>query len=273
MSKEIKDNEVIIDDFNSLLKVLNNFIYPSNYESEDILDYEHIGSVNSPMIFRGHREESYKLESTLERHIRKVFPKLELNKDIFKIICDDYLYHCKKELKGRIKESYILANENDVWAYGQHYGLKTPLLDWTRSFLIALYFAFENPISKSKYRVVYQLNAFLSIPGVIVEPEFSIGARIISQRGVFTKKLSDELESINDYFANSDAAEVIKNHRPLIKYKIKSSLRRDIMNFLFSLNIDCYAIYPDLQGAIKNCHIQLDNICNLGKEIGFVHDY
>lgn len=270
---KVADNEIIINDFDSLLKEINKFIYNPNNEEKDIFDYEYIGKPQLSMIFRGHKEENYKLESTLERHIRKVFPKLELNKDIFTRICNHYLYHYKEELKGKIKEPYILSNDNDIWALGQHYGLKTPLLDWTRSFLIALYFAFEELVSESDYRVVYQLNTFLSIPDLIVEPEFPIGSRIVAQRGVFTNKISSELENINDHFANGDYCEAIKNHRPLIKYKIKSSLRKDIMNFLFSLNIDCYTIYPDLQGVIKNCHIQLDNICNLGKEIGFSDDF
>lgn len=269
MNKEIKDNEITIDDFDSLLEVLKEFIYEPNKREKDDFDYGYIGNSYSIMVFRGHKEESYRLESTLERYIKEVFPKLKLNKDTFEIISNEYLEGCKKELKGKIKEQYILPNDNDVWALGQHYGLKTPLLDWTRSFLIALYFAFEEPISKSDYRVVYQLNSFLSIPDIIVEPSFPIGSRIVAQRGVFTKKLSDELESVNSLYENSDFPEEIRKHRPLIKYRIKSSLRSDIMNYLISLNIDCYTVYPDLQGAIKNCHLNLDNILNLGKRIGF----
>ncbi|OOF35595.1 FRG domain-containing protein [Rodentibacter heidelbergensis] len=270
MGKETKDNEIIIDDFDSLLKVLEEFIYNPNDREKEVVDYEYINRTYPPVVFRGHKEESYKLASTLERHIKEVFPNLELNKDIFKRICDDYLDCCKQELKGKIKEQYILSDDDSVWALGQHYGLKTPLLDWTRSFLFALYFAFEEPISSSNYRVVYQLNYFMAREqDLIVEPEFPIGSRIVAQRGVFTKKISDELENINDYYAKGNFIEFGRSYRPLVKYKIRSKLREDIMNFLFSLNIDCYSIYPDLQGVIKNCHLRLDNILNLDKEIGF----
>ncbi|WP_429946298.1 FRG domain-containing protein [Bibersteinia trehalosi] len=226
------------------------------------------------MVYRGHKEESYKLESTLERYIRNTFPKVTITNQLFERICNEYLKHCKNELKGKIQEQYILDHDDDVWALGQHYGLKTPLLDWTRSFLIALYFAFEEPTSSSKYRIVYELNCFIQREAdLIIEPKFQIGSRIIAQKGIFTKMLSSYLENLNDFYANGDFIDVGKNYRPLKKYKIRSSLREDVMNLLNSLNIDCYTVYPDLQGVIKNCHIQLDNIINYKKEVGFNADY
>lgn len=260
--------EIIIDDFESLFKVFYDYIYiPDRDFLNHGIDYNPIIKNHKTIIFRGHKEEGYKLESTLERHIKGIFP--DLNKELFRQISNEYLEDCKKELKGKISEQYILNSINDVWALGQHYGLKTPLLDWTRSFIIALFFAFEEQVSDSDYRVVYALDYFFPIEGMdIIEPEFPIGSRIIAQKGVFTNMFSSELENINSYFSNGDYIEEGKNLRPLKKYKIRSSLRDDIMNFLSSLNIDCYTIYPDIQGAIKNSHIQLDNIINLIKEIG-----
>lgn len=265
-------DEIIIDDFDHLLELFNKTIYKPNQEKQ-VVDYECINKFHSTMVYRGHKEESYKLESSLERHIRDKCPKAIITDQLFEIICNEYLKYCKNELKGKIQEQYILEYDDDVWALGQHYGLKTPLLDWTRSFLVALYFAFEDPYSESEYRVLYQLDCFIKREqDLIIEPKFQIGSRISAQKGVFTKLLSTELENINDFYANSDFVDVGKNYRPLKKYKIKSSLREDAMNFLNSLNIDCYTIYPDLKGAIKNCHIQLDNILNQKKEVGIYTD-
>ena len=147
--------------------------------------------------------------------------------------------------------------DNDIWAFGRHYHLKTPLLDWSRSFFVALYFAFEDlEPEQEKYRVIYQLNDFLPPEqDVIITPKIKIGARINAQNGVFTKLPSYRLEEL----ASHDQLEHLGINFPFIgKYLISSKLRMDVLNFLANINIDPYTIYPDLLGKMKACEVGID---------------
>lgn len=83
-----------------------------------------------------------------------------------------------------------------------------------------------------------------------------IGNRINAQKGVFTKLSSREFEDIakmNTKFGNGHVF-----HR-LSKTLISSKLRKDVLAYLASINIDASTIYPDLLGKIKSCELGIDN--------------
>ena len=256
----------IINTREELKKLLNNHLPKIDIDGF----YSPINTANDPIpysmqYYRGHGKTSYRLQSTLERYLLDI----GLSEDFIKInyskIEAKYLDHCYKILLTQPIEGYSILPENlepnELWALGQHDKMKTPLLDWSKSFFVALYFAFENHGNLNnedeKYRAIYSLNEFL-FNQIKIDPDLKIGNRINAQKGVFTKKLSYELEaSIERKNIYTEEGEIPTYN--LSKIIISSELRADILNFLSEINIDSTTIYPDLFGKIKNCELGIDN--------------
>ena len=260
-----KDKVPVLAEINTLdeLKsLLSAHSYIFDEETPDI--YKSIPSTSESYTiyaryYRGHSCEDYRLQSTLERYLEKFGKQIDIEKD-YERLQEKYLEHCKRILLNQSIDGYILLPSNlkddDIWAFAQHYQLKTPLLDWTKSFFVALYFAFESQ-EENQYRVIYELNEFFNVgKKLIIEPEIKIGNRINAQKGVFTKLSSIELEDIATMNTNFGDGYVF--HR-LSKTLISSKLRKDVLAYLASINIDASTIYPDLLGKIKLCEIGIDN--------------
>lgn len=221
---------------------------------------------NFGILYRGHKEDNYTLQSTLEREMLNNFyygQKEDIDRkispELFESVQEKYLKRCKVFLKGKISDQYILVDdrfETELWAVGQHFGLKTPFLDWTSSFFIALYFAFEEKSSETDYRVVYCLNNFMADDKIkTYHSSIDIGGRITAQKGCFTKLLSYELENLDEELRLRS-----QFSKPLLKIRIHKNLRNSVIEMLQKLNISGSTVYPDIKGAIADCHLSLESI-------------
>ncbi|OOF87869.1 hypothetical protein BKG94_08600 [Rodentibacter ratti] len=259
---DIFEVDKVIRDPDELKELLNQYIYQfDNFTPEEFNTIRTANEVeNYSIYFRGHSKVNYRLESTLERYVKSSFSKrINLEKDYIKLK-DHYLAYCKDKLLNISLDGYIILpsdlSEIELWSFGQHYQLKSPLLDWSKSFHIALYFAFENKEEEDdaqdedkKYRVIYILtDSLFSDKKIVFEPTRKIGNRIINQKGVFINKSSFELENLSKTGIIS-----------IKKILISSDLRKEILNYLASINIDSSTIYPDLFGKVKNCERGIDN--------------
>ena len=99
------------------------------------------------------------------------------------------------------------ADNNSWWSLGQHFGLATPLLDWTESPYVAAYFSFaERTVSEEMTdRVIYAIDPVeIEKKNKVLEPSDRVeiirplldqNPRLVNQRGLFTKlPLGNDLE-------------------------------------------------------------------------------
>lgn len=224
------------------------------------LDYKHF-------IWRGQRDSSWLLEPTLDRVLKKM--SIQGNE----YLISQHLRNFKYASRGRRgAHPAILQDENDWWALGQHHGLTTPLLDWSRSPFVAAYFAFSaTQSSSSNFRSIYGLSqstvdskseeikmkfSGAGRPPIIefIEPLSDENARLVNQNGLFTRSPA-ALDIESWVKKNFDGVE--KKVR-LWKINVPDSERVTILRSLNRMNINHLSLFPDLYGAAKFVNLDLE---------------
>jgi hypothetical protein len=166
-----------------------------------------------------------------------------------------------------------LRLDNDWWALGQHYGLATPLLDWSRSPFAAAYFAFEEDHpDQHQCRAVYgldrravdlrniQLSEGESVesgrpPGLeFYEPMSDENPRLVAQGGLFTRApLGMSVQDwVNLHFEESPAP-------VLYRILLPCSDRTSCLRALNRMNISHLSLFPDLAGASRFVNLALED--------------
>lgn len=230
--------------------------------------YEKVHSLTSKRgyVWRGQTKdesEGWYLQSSFDREV-----KVRDHRDrTEKLKC--HLANFKKTM-DQLRPGVLPRDDIDIWALGQHYGLKTPLLDWTTCPSIAAYFAFiEETHKEDSYRYVYGLNRSLerllskrkkaeqvlssgrSVP--FVDRLVCPSPRFTAQRGIFTKAFQGQ--DILDYvrnFSKKRPREVL-----IVKFRIPTKDRDQCLKELHSMNINHISLQLDLQHVVDCCNNRL----------------
>jgi hypothetical protein len=257
---------------------------------KDFVDYLYSDLLNfATYLWRGHRVDSWKLETTIDRLVRNTKTERTANQKFERNHLDAF----KLAARGRRGHSpQALSDENEWWALGQHYGLATPLLDWTSSPFVAAFFAFsELGSDQSEYRAIFALHQLrveqlvaslqeqenrrraarndellqsgnrdaLEWAGldqtepelVFVRPQSDENQRLVSQSGLFTR--SRTLLAIEDWVTEKHPDD--REALTLIKVRVPDSERARCLQLLNRMNINPLSLFPDLSGASSYCNL------------------
>ncbi len=218
-------------------------------------------------IFRGQRRSSWRLETSLDRTIRSLNQPVDPNPAT-------HLEQFQLSMRARRGENpRRIDKDTDWWALGQHYGLVTPLLDWTESPFVALYFAFakehkaqtgeravfalsrQRVEAKSATIAQQQLQSASSETLDIIIPELDENVRLISQGGLFTRSTPrvDIAKWVRKYFKDEMTKSV------LVKVIIPEQKgdRFEVLRALNRMNINHRSLFPDIGGSAEFCNMRL----------------
>jgi hypothetical protein len=230
--------------------------------------------------FRGHTETEWKLSPTLMRFTNSTLDNLG-KKGVE-----------RERLKNKLHQSLLnefkknLINNNDIpqnkiesmdlWQYGQHFGLPTPLLDWSESPYVALFFALSELSLQTSHttRCIWVLNidnlkalnreiVRISLkekidktmyePLEIVFEQNQSNRRITFQQGFFTKHTffnSFEIwlqQVVKILPRNSLGSPILKKYI----FKCTDTERLESLKILDKMNINFRTLFPDIEGSVK----------------------
>lgn len=238
---------------------LSSWKYFHDYVRQKLLDFPHY-------VWRGQRDANWPLETSLDRALKGT-PIAGRATAI-----GNHFERFKLASRGRRGTNpQRIQNDNEWWAIAQHNGMATPLLDWTESPFVALYFAFHKEQSPpSGERAVWALGGGLIIqksnkiqaahdgngePQILeyVRPNQDENSRLVAQGGLFTR--TPVQVTVDKWIATNFAGET--NRAPLFKISIPAKDRPACLRTLNRMNINHLSLFPDLYGAASHCNAAL----------------
>ena len=260
--------EVMADDLSGRIPVTR---LESWRDFTNLLESDFFNRHGVQLVFRGHRRHDWGLMPTLGR--------VTNNGIITELLADGQLGRFKRAVRGRLNDTALVNEDDELWSVGQHHGLMTPLLDWTYSPYVALFFAFHKEDDRDEkdnpYRAVYVLNKSFLVDnetetGIrVFEPRKDHHGRLVNQAGLFTfspfdatleNKLTDVLAD-DEGFTDEELRSASEEEQPEIlaryicKIYIRNEERDACVRHLRRMNVHHASLFPDLIGASDYCNI------------------
>lgn len=253
------------------------------------------GKPEGQRIYRGHSDPDWQLSSTLERERDRFRPasillgldmREELGLEGDQEQFDDTWSMSFKQLAATIpdmpehlrddadfKKRREDSTKDDWWAFGRHFGLNTPLLDWSWSPFVAAFWAFSDrlffegfsnevpsllsyDLRDSRPVVVWELTCSGEIArpgkfGVVNNVRYELH-RQRAQAGLFTHLNHRTFTDLESFFESESIGVFLE------RYEIKCSSVEDVsiaLSDLHRMNIHFGTVFPDPFGAARQANL------------------
>lgn len=215
-----------------------------------------VSTVSTPL-FRGQRSSSWNLSTTLERYLDRIVSVERYNHYLCNITPALEAFTGTKwekvERDIRLDDrSFFVPPNYDLMVYVRHHGFPSPLLDWSQSLYIALFFAFQKASFKERVAIyVYVEDLGIGKGGwggapqiCALGPYVSTHKRHFMQQGQYTvsvQKPENELVycSHEKYF--STARDDDQDY--LLKLTLPGDIKNQVLNGLQSMNINAFTLF------------------------------
>jgi 5-methylcytosine-specific restriction endonuclease McrA len=226
-----------------------------------------VDDIKDQFIYRGQSDAVWKLETTLERHVKRPVTIDEyesfacdvasrMKGVVSKIPKNRKRKHWLESNAYRLQKEQALLNQT-LLSHLRHYGLPSPLLDWSSSRYVAAFFAFSEMPQGSKKAAIYihlpqskkkSDYLFKAAPGIHrVKPGYNPNQRHYDQKCVHT--ISIQLIDKKENFVTHEESACDSF---IAKIEIKSSERDAIMKDLSDMGISRFKLYGGEDSLVKD---------------------
>ena len=244
-------NEIVPDKFNSLKEFIERI---DEYEKEQHLENDK----NMVPVYRGQESSKWGLETSLERYSKKEFSIRDYNYVLMKIAPSIYGHTGKRwEIKDCEVNSPKWSPQNqEFMVYLRHFSFPSPLLDWSKSIYIALFFAFfKADVSNENGTVAiyacteYELITFGSADGLI----YLLGPYPYTDKRHFTQQSRHTIavKEKNEHWCYCPHNEPRAGTCEIKRWELPIRLRDEVMKLLEKMNITPYSIYGNEESLMQ----------------------
>lgn len=207
-------------------------------------------------LFRGQSNASWGLQTSIERYLGHEITVTKYN---------NYLLRIKPAVESFTGRTWNVVADFDIsetnfrtvpnyefMLYARHHGFPSPLLDWSQSPYVALFFAFQNSEPEQPVSIfAYVDDIGHGKGGVVGAPQISaLGPYVSSHRRHFMQQsqytIATEMVNKNwkycsheKYFANT----ADEDQDLLIKFTLPGKLKNTYLKKLQQMNINAFTLY------------------------------